>query len=59
MSRRTSVFLALADRPGTAGAAEAPSAVASAQALYATALPVAAGTLLGALAILPLLCKRR
>ncbi|MYT12637.1 MFS transporter [Streptomyces sp. SID4951] len=53
-----SVFLALADRPGTAAAA-APSAVASAQALYATALPVAAGTLLGALAILPLLRKRR
>jgi len=54
-----SVFLALADRPGTAGGAGAPSAVASAQALYATALPVAAGTLLGALALLPLLRARR
>ncbi|GGU57938.1 MFS transporter [Streptomyces albospinus] len=47
-----SVFLARADHPGR------PAAAASAQALYATALPVTAGALLGALALLPLLCRR-
>ncbi|WP_241777666.1 MFS transporter [Streptomyces sp. CT34] len=47
-----SVFLARADHPG-------PPAATSAAALYATALPVAAGALLGALTLVPLLRRRR
>ncbi|MGW1372876.1 MFS transporter [Streptomyces sp. NPDC002446] len=48
-----SIFLSLADAPA---AARTPAA--SAEALYATGLPVAAGALLGALALVPLLRSR-
>ncbi|MEU9124171.1 MFS transporter [Streptomyces sp. NPDC048506] len=50
-----SVFLSLA---GDTGAAGAQTAAVSGEALHTTALPVAAGTLLGALAIVPLLRRR-
>ncbi|MFE0377236.1 MFS transporter [Streptomyces inhibens] len=54
-----SVFLALADRHGAGGATAARTAAASADALYTTALPVTAGALLAALAVLPLLLGKR
>ncbi|MFI6767849.1 MFS transporter [Streptomyces sp. NPDC050355] len=62
-----SVFLSLADGPPAAGVQAASASVpgsvsaaasASAEALHATALPVAVGALLGALALVPLLRGR-